>query len=113
MLRQISIAEAAARMEAGETINCLIKGMVGSGWGGMVTATLNEYLADVVCFASDEAEEEPPKPRTQKKEIDTGKIKALYDAGWSVARIADELGVSAPTIRSRLSEMNEENKERS
>ena len=27
---------------------------------------------------------------------------ALYNAGWSIAKIADELGVSEPTIRTYL-----------
>ena len=38
------------------------------------------------------------KPGT-KKEFDTGKMNALLKAGWSVPKIADEMGVSDPTVR--------------
>lgn len=41
----------------------------------------------------------------KKKELDVGKVKALHDAGWSLPKIADEMGVSVPTIRTRLREM--------
>ena len=34
-----------------------------------------------------------------KKEFDTGKMNALLKAGWSVPKIADEMGVSDPTVR--------------
>ena len=36
--------------------------------------------------------------------IDAGKIKALADAGWSVQKIAEEMGISAPTVRRYLKE---------
>lgn len=37
-----------------------------------------------------------------KKTFDTGKMIALLKAGWSVAKIADEMGVSDQTIRNRI-----------
>ena len=40
----------------------------------------------------------------KKHNVDTGKIKALADAGWSVQKIAEEMGLSAPTIRKYLKE---------
>lgn len=48
-----------------------------------------------------------PQPKTEtkkgrKKALDTGKLKALRDAGWTVAKIADEMGVSEPTIRNYI-----------
>ena len=46
--------------------------------------------------------EEPEKPK--KAKVDTGKIKALADAGWSVQKIAGEMGLSGPTIRRYLKE---------
>ena len=46
-----------------------------------------------------------PKKRTGgRKEIDMGKCRALLKAGWSIAKCADELGVSEPTLRKRLKE---------
>lgn len=55
---------------------------------------------------------EEPKPAPKKtapkknaKPIDNGKVGALYKAGWSVPKIADEMKVSAPTIRKALKEM--------
>lgn len=69
-----------------------------------------------------ESQAEPPaevkkperkKPRTKatkkpgnRKELDMGKITALRDAGWSIPKIADEMGVSAPTIRKHLTAMD-------
>ena len=45
-----------------------------------------------------------PDPRKQnnRKELDMGKVKALRTAGWSLEKIADEMGVSAQTIANRL-----------
>ena len=41
-------------------------------------------------------------------QMDTGKIKALHKAGWSVQKIADEMGVSWPTINKYIQEIKEE-----
>lgn len=50
-------------------------------------------------------QEEPPKaevktkPRPKKKkEVDSGKIKALRKAGWSMTKIADEMRCSISTV---------------
>ena len=44
-------------------------------------------------------EEAKPAPKQKKnKPFDTGKLRALRSAGWSVAKIADEMSVSEPTI---------------
>lgn len=43
--------------------------------------------------------EAKPKPAPKKrKPFDTGKMKALLDGGWPVAKIADEMGCSVGTI---------------
>lgn len=42
--------------------------------------------------------------KQKKPMVDTGKIKALADAGWSAQKIAEEMGLSAPTIRRYLKE---------
>lgn len=46
------------------------------------------------------------KPGPKKKQLDTGKMNALRKAGWSIPKIADEMGVSAPTIRKHLTAMD-------
>lgn len=38
------------------------------------------------------------KPGKSRKQIDTGKIMALHNAGWSNVKIADEMGLSAITV---------------
>lgn len=37
-----------------------------------------------------------------KKTLEMGKVKALRKAGWSLDKIADEMGVSPQTIANRL-----------
>ena len=49
--------------------------------------------------------EEPvpaPDPAPKKPRVDVGKIKALHKAGWTVPKIADEMRLSAPTVRKYL-----------
>lgn len=54
--------------------------------------------------------EKPPQKKTSKagkpgpKKIDTGKIRALADAGWTHDSIADEMGISTVTVRKYLKE---------
>jgi len=51
---------------------------------------------------------EPPapapktKPAAKTKKIDWNKARALRDAGWSYAKIGDELGVSDVTVSAHL-----------
>ena len=44
----------------------------------------------------------PPTGKKAKKTVDVGKLIALHNAGWSVAKIADELGVSTRTVYNYL-----------
>ena len=42
---------------------------------------------------------EPPKPEApNKKQIDVGKIKALYKAGWTGKRIAEDMHIAESTV---------------
>ena len=50
---------------------------------------------------AEETEQPTEKPKTKSK-IDVGKICALYRASWSVAKIADEMGCSQPSVRTVL-----------
>lgn len=47
----------------------------------------------------------PKKQTKPKKDIDLGKVRALREGGWAIEKIADELRVSPPTIKARLTEM--------
>lgn len=40
-------------------------------------------------------------PEPKREPFDTGKMRALYNRGWSAAMVADEMGVSVATIYSR------------
>ena len=44
------------------------------------------------------------KPKGQKK-IDDGKIRVLREGGWSITAIADEMKLSAPTVKAHLAKM--------
>ena len=44
----------------------------------------------------------PPTGKKAKKTVDVGKLIALHNAGWSVAKIADELGVSTGAVYNYL-----------
>lgn len=54
------------------------------------------------------SEDKKPEPEAKSKTkrgrppFDIGKAKACYDAGWPIAKIADEMGVSAPTVKNHL-----------
>lgn len=69
--------------------------------------------------ATPPAKPEPANPKLVKRvaakptpSLDDGKIKALRNAGWSLAKIGDEMGVSGTTILNHLNAMDkkEENK---
>ena len=56
-------------------------------------------------------QDDPEKPATEQKPrrggrppFDTGKMRALLKAGWSIAKIADEMGVTETTIRKHCKE---------
>lgn len=55
--------------------------------------------------AVEAAETPETKPAPAKRPVDWGKAKALRKAGWSLAKIADELGVSVPTVSRHLKEV--------
>lgn len=43
-----------------------------------------------------------PSKETKKTGVDHGKIMALHEAGWSVAKIADEIGTTTVTVRNHI-----------
>lgn len=66
--------------------------------------SLIKYLTQPVMEGepTEELEEEQPTKKAgnknASKKLDTGKIKALWEAGWSTKQIADEMGVCSKTI---------------
>lgn len=42
------------------------------------------------------------KTPSSKRDLDMGKIKALRKAGWTLAEIGDEMGVTSRTISNKL-----------
>ena len=124
MLRQVDLKRALELTEQGEQVKVLILGSLGEGWTGAAPGYLDEYLSGMIFFedvtvtdvtrepAPDPEEREPlpeietvSEPPKKRKDIGMGKIRALHNAGWSQQAIADEMGVSAPTIKKRLEEM--------
>ena len=72
----------------------------------------SERAPDQVKAESVEAPEAPkkpgPKPGTKpkgQKPIDDGKIRVLREGGWSITAIADEMKLSAPTVKAHLQKM--------
>ena len=53
-------------------------------------------------------EEEPKEEKPKRKRIDQGKVLALAKAGWTVAKIADEMDCSYPTVRNIIKAAQEE-----
>lgn len=64
------------------------------------------------------AEEKPtPPPKSpagqgRKKKLDTGKMRALREAGWSYEKIADEMSCSAGTVWNYFNKQEEKKDER-
>ena len=51
--------------------------------------------------------EEPAPEALKRRAIDKGKVMALHNAGWSAAKIADELQCSTQTVYRIVSEAKE------
>lgn len=75
----------------------------------------SEVIKKTALALLDQMDEESPKPKPAEPEqdkpkkkgrpaFDVGKMNALLKAGWSVPKIADEMGVSAPTVRKYMRE---------
>lgn len=70
-------------------------------------------LAEACYFMLESMEEPEPKPepkpkKRKEKPFDMGKLKALLDGGWSVSKIADEMGVSEQTIYNKVKKIKEQ-----
>jgi len=66
-----------------------------------ITGTPAE-MAELIRLMTAEPKKVRKKEPTNKKDIDMGKVKALRKAGWTLEKIADEMGCSAQTIANKL-----------
>ena len=64
--------------------------------------TITGTPAELMEFAQLLKAEKPKAAPKPKKDIDMGKVKALRKAGWTLEKIADEMGCSAQTIANKL-----------
>lgn len=65
----------------------------------------------VTAFETEEHAPEEPKKHAggrPKRKLDMGKVKALRAAGWTLANIADEMGVAPSIIQRALAEAQRE-----
>ena len=128
-IKQID-AKAALQLAAkGKEVLILVPGGKDSGWEGMMPDTLEHMLEGCMFFRQEPAMEvelmeltvepagqtiepgleepenaqpDPPTGKKPKKTVDVGKLIALHNAGWPVAKIADELGISMRTVYNYL-----------
>lgn len=68
-----------------------------SGQQDKIASGQQDNLGSVDEFVREEKEVEE-----QKKGIDPGKIKALYEAGWYIKEIAEEMGCHTQTVKYSL-----------
>lgn len=66
-----------------------------------------DEVVDALSAATESADGEVAAKHnsTKKLNLDEGKIRALYEGGWSTPKIADEFGVAYGTIANRLRKM--------
>ena len=62
-------------------------------------------------FPQTTKEAEPKEEKPKRKRIDQGKVLALAKAGWTVAKIADEMDCSYPTVRNIIKATKEKGAE--
>lgn len=119
MLKQITMLDALERIVNGERVRCLVPGDTQT-WSDYKPMILNDYLAQsgIAVFTEADPEYIEPEPAAEKpafksapvatRKVDTGKLYALSDAGWTPLKIADELGCSEQTVRNWLHKREED-----
>ena len=125
MIKQISIKEAVELMLTGVAVPCLVPSVAEpANFADYMPSYLDKELKNIICLVdvpdepvdTDEYKpviEKRPKKQggTDRRHIDMGKVHALKDAGWSVKKIAEEMGVSQGMIYERLKEEREKEEE--
>ena len=139
MKKKIDLQEAVLKRMDGGKVNVLLDADIASLTLGILMG-LDDIGADFIMDVPDVAPRaettDPPVPVTsvdqmkgdapesppdgsekevhkngKRKPIDTGKVKALRDAGWSLQKIADEMGCSAQNI-SKILNREKENEQK-
>lgn len=67
----------------------------------ILAKTCMDLLDEAEPKATPKAEPKPAEPK-KKPRVDHGKICACYKAGWSIAKIADEVGCTDASVRLHL-----------
>lgn len=137
-VKQIDMAKALELAAKGMEIKVLAPIGQEGGWENLVPDTLQHMLEGVMFFRQEPAmekeilpvvsreEPEPPVEKTLsdltkelkqarpvakgKLDVDIGKMKALREAGWSYAKIADEMRISEGSVYNYLKRAEEEAK---
>lgn len=136
-VKQIDMAKALELAAKGMEIKVLAPIGQEGGWENLVPDTLQHMLEGVMFFRQEPAmekeilpvvsgeEPEPPaekslsdltkelkqaRPQKGKLDVDIGKMKALREAGWSYAKIADEMRISVGSVHNHLKQAEEEAK---
>lgn len=122
-LVQVSMEEALKRQLSGENIKMVCPNKLSDRWNDCFLTTLNDMLAGAIFFAetwpegssteenpSTKEEDLPTRQRAPKKrEIDEGKIVALYKAGRTPEWIAADMRVPIEKIKERIAFLMERN----
>lgn len=111
MLKQIALVDAVKRVINGHRVYIMFE---------IDPQTTIEDLGFADGFLIEEEDPQPelepkpkaepkakPKPKTEPKKsgpsgIDHGKLIALHKAGWSIEKIADEMGCTTTTVRNHI-----------
>ena len=135
-VKQIDMAKALELAAKGMEIKVLAPIGQEGGWENLVPDTLQNMLGGVMFFRQEPALEkeivpvvsrEEPEPPAEKSlsdltkelkqarpaakgklDVDIGKMKALREAGWSYAKIADEMQISVGSVHNYLKRAEEE-----
>ena len=133
-VKQIGMEKALELAAKGMEIKVLAPIGQEGGWENLVPDTLQHMLEGVMFFRQEPALEkeilpavsgdapEPPvektlsdlkkelkqaRPQKGKLDVDIGKMKALREAGWSYAKIADEMRISEGSVYNYLKRAEE------
>lgn len=111
MLKEITLQEAVKRYldheqvrvwhDSGEKIEVFDIAEIFEGYRFIAEGTIEIYQVQ----PSKVPKKNSSEVKQIKKKIDEGKVTALRNAGWSQAKIADEMGVSQGTISSLLKKL--------
>ena len=139
-VKQIDEKTALELAAKGKEVLVMVPGGKDSGWEDMRPDSLGHMLEGCMFFrkepameaelmeltvepagrtiefgpAEEENAQQDPSHQPEENEEDNWRWKekliALHNAGWSVAKIADELGISTRTVYAHLQKMREEGK---